>query len=210
MAAEVRGAKPYVFSGSSGGLQIRLGMKLASEKEKSVEERSGEAFEAGEQLTVLGAKLRPGEKAPAFALDFLDPAGSMHTLRLADSAGTVRVLSTVNSVDTPVCNVETRRWESLRQDLPTLVTFYTVSMDLPFALARWQEQQEGNHQLLSAHREEAFGSAYGTLIKEWRLLQRAVFVIDAQDQIVYAEYVSDQMAEPNYEAALEAARRAAK
>ena len=82
-------------------------------------------------------------------------------------------------------------------------------MDLPFALARRQDQEVGGHQLLSGHRDERFGSAYGTLIKEWRMLQRAVFVIDAHDRIAYAEYVSDQMAEPDYDAALDAVRRAA-
>ncbi len=175
-----------------------------------MEERVGEAFEAGEQLTVRGAKLRPGDDAPNFALDHLDPAGAMRTLRLADSAGTVRLISTVNSVDTPVCNIETKRWENLRRDLPEHVNVFTVSMDLPFALARWQGQEAtGGHQLLSGHHDESFGSAYGTLIKEWRMLQRAVFVIDAHDRIAYAEYVSDQMTEPDYDAAVEAVRRVA-
>jgi thiol peroxidase len=174
-----------------------------------VEERLGEAFEAGEQLTVLGARLQPGEPAPNFVLDHLDPAGGIHAVRLTDSAGTVRLISTVNSVDTPVCNIETKRWENLRRDLPGGVNIFTVSMDLPFALARWQDGQVDGHQLLSGHRDETFGSAYGTLIKEWRMLQRAVFVIDANDRIAYAEYVPDQMAEPDYDAALEAVRKAA-
>jgi thioredoxin-dependent peroxiredoxin len=184
--------------------------KIGNEWEKRMEERLGEAFEAGEQLTVLGAKLQPGAAAPEFTLDHLDPSGSIRTIRLADSEGTVRLISTVNSVDTPVCNIENKRWENLRHDLPGNVTLLTVSMDLPFALARWQDQQAGGHQLLSGHRDETFGIAYGTLIKEWRMLQRAVFVIDAHDRIAYAEYVSDQMAEPNYDAALEAARLAVK
>ena len=171
-------------------------------------ERLGEAFEAGEQLTVLGAQLQLGEPAPSFELDFLSPEGVMHSLRLGDSAGAVRLLSAVNSVDTPVCHIETKQWDNLRQDLPDQVTVYTVSMDLPFALARWQDQHGAGHQLLSAHRDEAFGRSYGTLIKEWRMLQRAVFVIDRRDQVVHAEYVSDQMAEPNYDAAIAAVRRA--
>jgi len=175
-----------------------------------MEERIGEAFELGEQLTVVGKKLQPGEQAPDFILDSLDPSDSaIHSVQLTDSAGTVRLLNVVNSLDTPVCHVETRRWEELRADLPAEVRIYTVSMDLPFAQARWQAAEGVRHQALSTHRSEQFGQDYGVLIKEWRLLQRAVFVIDRHDRIVYAEYVADQMREPDYAAALEAARGAA-
>ena len=114
----------------------------------------------------------------------------------------VRLLNVVNSLDTPVCHVETHRWEALRADLPENVRVYTVSMDLPFAQARWQQAESVTHQALSAHRNEQFGRDYGVLIKEWRLLQRAVFVIDADGRIAYAEYVPDQMREPDYDAAL--------
>jgi thioredoxin-dependent peroxiredoxin len=175
-----------------------------------MEERIGEAFELGEQLTVVGKKLQPGEQAPDFILDSLDPSDSaIHRVQLTDSAGTVRLLNVVNSLDTPVCHVETRRWEELRADLPAEVRIYTVSMDLPFAQARWQAAEGVRHPALSTHRSEQFGQDYGVLIKEWRLLQRAVFVIDRHGQIVYTEYVADQMREPDYAAALEAARRAA-
>jgi thiol peroxidase len=183
-------------------------MKLGTEGSSMVEERAGEAFEAGVQLTVLGSKLRTGDSAPDFALDYLDDEGALHTVRLADSSGSVRLLSVVNSVDTPVCHTETRIWDQLLAALPAGVLLYSVSMDLPYALARWQAQEGGTHPLLSAHRSEAFGERYGTLIKEWRLLQRSVFVIDGQGRIVHAEYVADQMQEPDYEAALAAVRRA--
>jgi len=83
-------------------------------------------------------------------------------------------------------------------------------MDLPYAQARWNAAEAVSHPSLSAHRDEAFGRDYGVLVKEWRLLQRAVFVIDAADRIVYDEYVADQMREPNYEAALAAATIAAR
>ena len=173
-----------------------------------VEERVGEAFELGEQLTVVGRRLRAGEAAPEFALERFD-GEAMSTVRLADSAGSVRLLNVVNSLDTPVCQVETRRWEQSRGDLPAGVTVYTVSMDLPFAQARWGAAEGVEHQSLSAHKDESFGRDYGVLIKEWRLLQRAVFVVGRDGRIVHAEYVPDQMAEPDYGAALEAARRAA-
>jgi thiol peroxidase len=172
-------------------------------------ERTGEAFELSEALTVLGRQLRPGETAPDFALERFDPdQQSLQTVRLGDSAGHVRILSVINSVDTPVCHVETRRWDQLRADLPPAVVVYTISMDLPFAQARWRTGEAGDHALLSAHKDEAFGRAYGVLLKEWRLLQRAVFVIDRHDRLVHADYVADQMAEPNYEAAMAAANAA--
>ena len=175
-----------------------------------VEERTGEAFELGEQLTVVGRKLRPGQPAPDFALDQFDPAsGTMRTVRLADSAGEVRLLTVVNSVDTPVCHVETRRWEEARAELPAGVQLYTISMDLPYALARWGSAEGVSHALLSAHKAEEFGQDYGVLLKEWRLLQRAVIVIGRDDRVVHAEYVADQMTEPDYTAALVAARQAA-
>ena len=130
-------------------------------------------------------------------------------MRLSDSAGNVRLLSVVNSLDTPVCHVETHRFEDSRSDLPPDVRVYTISMDLPFAQARWRQTENVSHQSLSSHRDEQFGRDYGVLLKEWRLLQRAVFVVDKDDQIIHAEYVTDQMTEPDYEAALEAARGAA-
>ncbi|HEY3079895.1 MAG TPA: thiol peroxidase [Chloroflexota bacterium] len=175
-----------------------------------MEERTGEAFELDERLTVVGRRLETGEPAPPFALDYLDPSdGAIKTVGLADSTGALRVLNVVNSLDTPVCHVETRRWEELRRELPPGALVYTVSMDLPWAQARWCAAEAVGHRALSAHRSEEFGRAYGVLLKEWRLLQRAVFVIDRHDRIAYAEYVPDQMREPDYGAGVAAAQRAA-
>lgn len=174
------------------------------------EERTGEAFELGEQLTVIGSKLKPGEMAPDFELDYFDAVDEeMRTVRLSDSTGSVRLLSVINSLDTPVCHVETHRFEESRSDLPPDVRVYTISMDLPFAQARWHQAENVSHQSLSSHRSEQFGRDYGVLLKEWRLLQRAVFTVDRDDRVVHAEYVADQMTEPDYAAALEAARKAA-
>ncbi len=175
-----------------------------------MEERTGEAFELGVSLTVIGRKLQPGMMVPGFTLDTLNPVdATIHQVRLVDSRGQVRLLNVVNSVDTPVCHVETRRWEALRAELPPEVILYTISMDLPYGQGRWQQAEGVSHALLSSHRSEEFGRDYGTLIREWRLLQRAVFVIGRDDRIVYAEYVADQMAEPNYAAAIAACHRAA-
>src|SRR3954462_2984742 len=110
-------------------------------------ERTGEAFELGEQLTVVGQKLQPGDAAPDFALDSFD-GEAMQTVVLADSAGSVRLLNVVNSLDTPVCHTETHRWEQLRADLPGNVQVYTISMDLPYAQARWQSTEHVTHRAL--------------------------------------------------------------
>ena len=91
-------------------------------------------------------------------------------------------------------------------ELPAGVVLYTVSMDLPFALLRWQTAEGMDHGFLSSHRSERFGTDYGVLLEEWRLLQRAVFVIDAEGRIAHAEYVADQMREPDYAAALAVVR----
>lgn len=174
-----------------------------------MEERIGEAFELGERLTVLGKKLIVGDIAPGFMLDYFDPVeGAIQQVSLADTEGKVRLLNVVNSLDTPVCHVETQRWEKLRVDVTPEVCVYTVSMDLPFAQARWHSAEKIGHRSLSAHRSEQFGQDYGVLIKEWRLLQRAVFVIDRHERIVYAEYIADQMREPDYTEAWEAAQQA--
>ncbi len=167
------------------------------------EERTGEAFELGEQLTVVGRKLIVGDQAPEFTLDELD-GEEMASVNLSDSDGQVRLINTVNSLDTPVCDIETRRWEQARKDLPPEVVVITISMDLPFAQARWREATGTEHRLLTAHRHESFGRDYGVLLKEWRLLQRAVFVVDPEGRIAHAEYVADQMAEPDYDAVLRA------
>jgi thioredoxin-dependent peroxiredoxin len=174
-----------------------------------VTERVGEAFELDERLTVIGRRLQTGDRAPDFALESFDPeTEALRVVSLGDSSGRVRLLNVVNSVDTPVCHIETRRWDRLREDLPPEVVLLTISMDLPFAQARWRSTESVGHELLSAHKDEGFGRAYGVLVKEWRLLQRAVFVIDREDRIVYTDYVANQMAEPDYDAALAAARAA--
>ncbi|HSJ09619.1 MAG TPA: thiol peroxidase [Longimicrobiales bacterium] len=171
-------------------------------------ERTGEAFEETVRLTVVGEKLQVGMAAPAFELDTLEAGAAFpRTVTLDESRGHVRVLNVINSLDTPVCHVETRRWQDLLGDAPG-VKLYTVSMDLPFAQLRWCGAEDVGHTALSSHRSERFGIDYGVLLKEWRLLQRAVFVIDGNDQVAYAEYVADQMQEPDYDAALAAVRSA--
>jgi thiol peroxidase len=171
-------------------------------------ERTGEAFEGDIRLTVVGDRLKPGDTAPDFSLDALAPGEALpREVTLAAGTGRVRLLHVVNSLDTPVCHVGAHRFETMRtSDRLPGVDVYTISMDLPFAQARWRAAEAVDHEALSAHRSEAFGRDYGVLLREWRLLQRAVFVIDAENRIAHAEYVADQMAEPDYDAAAAVAR----
>jgi thioredoxin-dependent peroxiredoxin len=174
-----------------------------------MEERKGLAFAGTEQFTVMGRQLQVGDPAPDFRLDYLDLADLVvRTITLADSTGMVRLLSVVNSLQRPVCLLVTHQWEAYRATLPSDACIYTVSRDSPQMQAQWQETTGVLHQALSAHRSEQFGQDYGVWLKEWRLLQRAVFVIDRHDRIVYAEYVADQLREPGYAAAMQAVQQA--
>jgi len=180
-----------------------------TKEEARMEERTDEAFTFDEHLTVVGRKLQLGEAAPDFCLNYLDLVDmAVHTVRLADLAGMVHLLSVVNSLERPVCQVVTRRWETLCAVLPPDACIYTVSMDLPQVQARWQDRTGVLHQTLSAHHSVQFGQDYGVWLREWHLLQRAVFVLDRSDRIVYVEYVADQMSEPDYTAAIQAVQQA--
>jgi thiol peroxidase len=175
-----------------------------------MEERMGEVFAGTEQLTVMGRQLHAGDPAPDFRLEYLDLADlAVRTISLADSAGLVRLLSVVNSLERSVCQQVTRQWEVLCADLPPDACIYTVSMDSPQMQANFQDSAGVLHQVLSAQWSEQFGQDYGVWLKEWRLLQRAVFVLDRNDHVVYAEYVADQSREPDYAAAMQAIQQAA-
>jgi thiol peroxidase len=175
-----------------------------------MEERMGEVFAGTEQLTVMGRQLHVGDSAPDFRLEYLDLADLVvRTISLADSTGMVRLLSVVNSLQRPVCQRMTRQWEALCAALPPDACIYTVSMDSPQMQARWQDSAGVLHQALSAQRSEQFCQDYGVWLKEWRLFQRAVFVLDRSDRIVYAEYIADQLREPDYTAAMQAIQQAA-
>jgi thiol peroxidase len=175
-----------------------------------MEERIGEAFADTEQLTVIGKQLHAGDPAPDFCLEYLDLADQeVRTVSPDDSSGMVRLFSVVNSLEHPLCQRVTRQWEALSATLPTGACIYTVSMDSPQIQANFQDSAGVLHQALSAHLGEQFGQDYGVWLKEWRLLQKAVFVLDRQDRIVYVEYVADQLGEPDYLSALHALQQAA-
>jgi thioredoxin-dependent peroxiredoxin len=174
-----------------------------------MEERMGEAFAGTEQLTVIGRKLQAGDPAPDFCLDYFDLADlAVRTISLADSTGLVRLLNVVNTLESPRCQQVITQWETLRVLLPLDACIYTVSIDPPQMQARWQDSVGVLHQILSAHRSDRFGQDYGVWLKEWQQLAQAVFVLDRNDRIVYAEYVADQLREPNYVAAIQAVKLA--
>lgn len=157
----------------------------------------------GNPLTLVGPVLKAGDKLPDFTL--VDNA--LKPVAAKDTAGKVRIISVVPSLDTPVCDLQTRRFNEEAAKLGDKVRILTVSMDLPFAQKRWcGAAGVANLQTLSDYQTASFGLAMGTLIKELRLESRAVFVVDPEGTIRYAEYVPEIADHPQYEAALNAAR----
>lgn len=155
-------------------------------------------------VTLLGQEVKVGDTAPDFSVlrNNLSPA------TLADYKGQVKLISVVPSIDTGVCDAQTRRFNEEASSLDN-VKILTISVDLPFAQGRWCAAAGiQNVETLSDHRELSFGKAYGVAIEELRLLARAVFVVDSNDQVVYVEYVSEATNHPDYEAAILAAKEA--
>ena len=167
-------------------------------------ERPGATTLRGNPLTLIGPELHAGDDAPDFQL--VD--NGLKPVTLKDTGNQVRIISVVPSLDTPVCDAQTKRFNEEAAKLNG-VEIYTVSMDLPFAQKRWCGTFGVDKvKMLSDHKEASFGSHYGTLIKELRIESRAIFVLDPQNKIRHAEYVKEVADHPNYEAALEAARGA--
>ncbi|BDV01166.1 putative thiol peroxidase [Thermodesulfomicrobium sp. WS] len=168
-----------------------------------MEKRTGVVTFHGKPLTLIGPELRVGDKAP----DFRAVDNDLKPTTLADFAGKVVVLSAVPSLDTPVCDMETRRFNMEAQKLGDGVQILTVSMDLPFAQKRWCGQAGvQNVRTLSDYQEASFGSAYGVLIDGLRLLARAVFVVDQEGVIRFVHIVPELTHEPDYGAVLDAVR----
>ncbi|MEW6264886.1 MAG: thiol peroxidase [Thermodesulfobacteriota bacterium] len=167
-------------------------------------ERTGVVTRRGGPLTLVGREIKPGDVAPEF--EVLD--NNLAPVKLSAFKGKVVIILSVPSLDTPVCDLETRRFNNEATGLGEDVVILTVSMDLPFAQKRWCGAHGVERVItLSDHRQAAFGQAYGVLIKELRLLARAVFVLDRSGVVRYVELVKETSQEPNYEAALEQARR---
>ena len=168
-------------------------------------ERTGLITFKGKPLTLLGNEVKVGQKAPDAEL----VANDLSVVRLSSlSSGKICLLAAVPSLDTPVCDLETRRFNKEASSLGDDVKVLTVSMDLPFAQTRWCGAAGAkNVQTLSDYRDANFGKAYGVLIKDLHLLARAVFVLDKQGIVRYVELVKEVASEPDYDAALTAARK---
>ncbi|HZT31408.1 MAG TPA: thiol peroxidase [Bryobacteraceae bacterium] len=167
-------------------------------------ERAGATTLRGNPLTLIGPELKPGDAAPDFTL--VD--NGLKTVTLADTGRNVRIISVVPSLDTPVCDAQTKRFNEEAAKLPN-VDILTVSMDLPFAQKRWCGAFGVDKvKMLSDHRDGSFGANYGTLIKELRIESRAIFVLDQENKIRYVEYVKEVADFPNYDAALAAVNTA--
>jgi len=157
----------------------------------------------GEPLTLVGNELKPGDPAPDATVIRQD----LTPVNIHAYKGHTLLISVVPSIDTSVCSAQTKRFNEEAANLPESVKVLTISMDLPFAQKRFCGAENIDKiEVLSDHREGAFGQAYGTLVKELRILSRAVFVVDPQGIIRYVEYVPEITNHPNYEAALNAVR----
>jgi thiol peroxidase len=158
----------------------------------------------GNRFALAGPDLKPGDPAPNF--EVVD--GTLQKVNLAKTGESVRIFSVVPSLDTPVCDAQTKRFEDEAGKLSD-VRIYTISMDLPFAQQRWCGNFGINRiTMLSDHRTGSFGENYGTLIPDLRIESRAIFVLDRDNRLRHVEYVKDVGDHPNYEAALSAAHAA--
>ncbi len=167
------------------------------------QEREGAVLFKGNPATLLGPEIKVGDTAP----DFQVVDNALQPVTLATDAGKIRLIAVVPSLDTPVCDAMTRHFNQDVAELPDSVVAYTISVDLPFAQKRWC----GNAGIdkvktLSDYQERSFGLNYGLLLKNLKLLARAVYVIDKDDKVVYVELVPEVTDEPDYAAALAAVK----
>ena len=157
----------------------------------------------GKPHILVGPEIKIGQKAPDFKLLDIE----FNEVLLSQSRGKIRLLSVVHSLDTSVCDLQTQWFEQEASQFSDIV-IYTISMDLPFAQARYC----GAHNIeklktLSDHREASFGKAYGVLIKDSRLLSRSIFIIDRNDVVRYVEYVPEVSQPPDYDKAIQALKK---
>ncbi|WP_422657658.1 thiol peroxidase [Paenibacillus sp. EC2-1] len=167
------------------------------------QERTGVATFKGNPLTLIGPELQVGDTAP----DFTVSKNLLEDASLKDFAGKIKLISVVPSLDTGVCDAQTRRFNEAAAGLGEDVVILTVSADLPFAQARWCGAAGVDQVItLSDYKSRSFGQAYGVLIKEFQLDMRSIFVVDQNDKITYVEYLGEMTEHPNYEAAIEAVK----
>jgi thiol peroxidase len=185
------------------GLLVLVILLFAGCKEKIMNERKGIVTMKGKPVTLTGTPVNVGQKAP----DFEVVANDLTTVKLSSFAGKTYIIASVPSLDTSVCDIETRRFNEEAGKLGSDVVVLTISMDLPFAQKRWcGAAGVKNVQTLSDYRDASFGKAYGVLIKELRLLARAVFVVDKAGVVRYVQIVPEIATEPDYNAVLKAVK----
>lgn len=169
-----------------------------------MKERPGMVTLMGNPLTLVGNEINVGEKAPEFTV--LTP--DLAPVQFSSFLGKRCIICSVPSIDTPVCDLETKRFNQEASRLGPDVVILTISMDLPFAQKRWCAANGVDRvHLLSDHRDASFGTSYGVLIKELRLLARAVFLVDGGGLVQYVQIVPEVTKEPDYEAVLEALKK---
>lgn len=170
-------------------------------------ERKGVITFKGNPLTLIGKEVKAGDAAP----DFKAVGAGLSEVTLASSKGKTRLISVVPSLDTPVCEMQTKRFNEEASKLPSDVSVITISMDLPFAQGRFCTANHADKiTTLSDHRDASFGKNYGVLIKELRLLARAIFIVGSDDKVQYVEYVKEVTQHPDYDKALNFLKTGAK
>jgi thioredoxin-dependent peroxiredoxin len=185
------------------GLVASMALLLTGCRENIMEERKGLVTMKGKPVTLVGQAVKVGQKAP----DFEVTANDLSPTRFSSFAGKVCVIASVPSLDTSVCDLETRKFNEKAAQLGGDVVVLTISMDLPFAQKRWCGAAGiKNVQTLSDYRDASFGNAYGVLIKDLRLLARAVFVVDKKGVVRYLQVVPEIATEPDYDAVLKAVK----
>lgn len=169
-----------------------------------MKERTGIITMKGNPLTLLGNEIKVGDAAP----DFEVLSNDLSPVKFSSFRGKVCIVSSVPSLDTPVCDAETRRFNEEAGRLGSDVAILVISMDLPFAQKRWCGAADVTRvQTVSDHRDASFGTSYGVLIKELRLLARAVFVVDRNGLVQYVQLVKEITHEPDYDAVLTAVNK---
>ncbi len=169
-----------------------------------MEERVGIVTVNGKQMTLIGKPLKEGDSAPDF--EVLD--NDLSPVKFSSFREKVCVIASVPSLDTPVCDMETRRFNEEAGQLNPDVKILTISMDLPFAQKRWCGAAGVDKVItLSDHYEAEFGIQYGVLIKELRLLARALFVVDRDGIIRYIQIVKEVSQEPDYDTVLDVVKK---
>jgi thiol peroxidase len=168
--------------------------------------RSGAVTFKGNPMTLVGEEVRVGQPAPEFTLHYYE--GGLKTITPADLKGKPTIISVVPSLDTPVCQTQTKKFNQALNELGDKVNAVTVSLDLPFAMNRFCGAEDIKHMRVgSDYQNRDFGQNWGMLIEELKLLARGVFVLDADGKVVYAETCGEVTDEPNYDAALEALKK---